>query len=72
MLLNSLPEEYENFSVAMESRDDIPTLEILNTKLKEEEARQSDRHVKTNDGDKKSDALMAKGGEEDSYEDTRV
>lgn len=29
MLLNSLPEEYESFSIAMESRDDIPTLEVL-------------------------------------------
>jgi len=39
MLLNSLPEEYENFSIAMESWDNIPTLEILKAKLKEEEAR---------------------------------
>jgi hypothetical protein len=59
MLLNSLPEEYENFSVAIESRDDIPTLEVLKAKLKEEEARQSDRDAKTGD---KSDALMARGG----------
>lgn len=57
MLLNSLPEEYESFSIAMESRDDIPTLEILKAKLKEEEARQIDR---TTD-DKKSDALLARG-----------
>lgn len=57
MLLNSLPEEYENFSIAMESRDDIPTLEVLKAKLKEEEARQIDR---TTD-DKKSDALLARG-----------
>jgi len=39
MLLNSLPEEYENFSIAMESRDNIPMLDILKAKLKEEEAR---------------------------------
>jgi len=37
MLLNSLPEEYENFIVAIESRDDIPTLKVLKAKLKEEE-----------------------------------
>jgi len=60
MLLNSLPEEYENFSVAMESRDNIPTLEILKAKLKEEEARQSDRDAKTGEGDKKCDALLTK------------
>ena len=61
MLLNSLPEEYENFSIAMEARDDIPTLEILKAKLKEEEARQDDRDMKTNDGDKKNDALLTRG-----------
>lgn len=61
MLLNSLPEEYENFSVAIESHDDIPTLEVLKAKLKEEEARQNDRDAKTSDGDKKGDTLLAKG-----------
>jgi len=39
MLLNFLLEEYENFSIAMESRDNIPTLEILKAKFEEEEAR---------------------------------
>ncbi|KMQ83551.1 retrovirus-related pol polyprotein from transposon tnt 1-94, partial [Lasius niger] len=61
MLLNSLPDEYKNFSVAMESRDDIPTLEVLKAKLKEEEARQNDRDAKTSDSDKKGDALLARG-----------
>lgn len=61
MLLNSLPEEYENFNVAMESRDNTPTLKVLKAKLKEEEARQNDRNAKANDGDKKSYALLAKG-----------
>jgi hypothetical protein len=61
MLLNSLPEEYENFSVAIESRDDIPTLEVLKAKLKEKEARQNNRDAKTGEGDKKSDALLARG-----------
>jgi len=61
MLLNSLPQEYENFSIAMESRDEIPTLEILKAKLKEEEARQNDRDAKTCDNDKKSDALLVRG-----------
>lgn len=46
MLLNSLPEEYENFNVAMESCDNTPTLKVLKAKLKEEEARQNDRNAK--------------------------
>lgn len=49
MLLGSLPAEFENFSVAIESRDKIPTLENLKIKLIEEEARQSDRVAKTSE-----------------------
>lgn len=37
MLLESLPTEYDNFWVAIESRDAIPKLGILKTKLIEEE-----------------------------------
>ena len=33
MLLNSLPTEFENFSIAMESCDDISKLENLKVKL---------------------------------------
>lgn len=39
IMLNSLPTEYENFCVAMESRDNIPTIDFRKTKLIEEEAR---------------------------------
>jgi len=48
MLLGLLPTEYENFIVAMESRDVLPLLEFLKQKLIEEEARQSDRSAKNN------------------------
>lgn len=61
MLLFSIPAEYENFSVVIESRDDVPTLENLKIKLKEEEARQRDRDDKVNDSENKSDALLTKG-----------
>lgn len=44
IILNSLPSEYENFCVAMESRDNIPTIDFLKTKLIEEEARRSDQN----------------------------
>jgi len=50
MLLGSLPTEYENFIVAMESRDVLPLLEILKQKLIEEKARQSDWSAKSNAG----------------------
>lgn len=61
MLLGSLPAEFENFSIAIESRDDIPTLENLKVKLIEEEARQNDRVAKNNEGYKSNSALLTKG-----------
>ncbi|CAK9796277.1 Retrovirus-related Pol polyprotein from transposon TNT 1-94 [Anthophora plagiata] len=61
MLLSSLPAEYENFSVVIESRDDVPSLENLKVKLKEEEARQRDRDEKNNGNENNSDALLTKG-----------
>lgn len=39
MLLSSLPEEYENFRVAIESRDAFPDAEFLKGKLIEEDSR---------------------------------
>lgn len=39
MLLSSLPSSYENFVVAIESRDDLPKSSILKTKLMEEYSR---------------------------------
>lgn len=60
MLLGSLPSEFENFNVAIESRDEIPTLENLKIKLIEEEARQSDRMSKTSE-DSNTNALLTKG-----------
>lgn len=39
MLLTSLPSEYESFYIAIESRDDLPTVESLKSKLIEQEAR---------------------------------
>jgi len=46
MLLTSLSTEYENFCVAIESRDELPAIEYLKRKLIEKEARQSDRDTK--------------------------
>lgn len=45
MLLGSLPKEYENFSVAIESCDDVPNVDTLKIKLLEEEARQNERNA---------------------------
>lgn len=39
MLLSNLPEDYENFCVAIESRDKIPTVDFIKGKLIEKEAR---------------------------------
>jgi len=48
MLSSSLPTEYENFIVAMESRDVLPPLKSLKHKLIEKEERQSDWSAKSN------------------------
>jgi hypothetical protein len=47
VLLSSLPVEYENFVVAIETRDSLPTFEILCIKLKEEGERRenTERHT---------------------------
>jgi len=61
MLLTSLPTEYENFCVAIESRDELPAIEYLKRKLIEEEARQSDRDTKKSGvHNEKTEALVVK------------
>ena len=59
--LSSLPSEFENFCVAIESRDTIPSLNDLKIKLIEEESRQNDRDAKLNDDVRKGEALLTKG-----------
>lgn len=56
MLLSSLPEDFENFTVAIESRDVIPSVNNLKTKLLEEEARQTDEEDGRSQKEKKSEA----------------
>lgn len=43
MLLGSLPGGFESFTVAIESRDEIPSISNLKVKLLEEGARQTER-----------------------------
>jgi len=54
MLLSNLPDEFENFCVAIESRDDIPEVGVIKAKLIEEDARRGSN----NDG--KSTALYSR------------
>lgn len=57
-LLNSLPSEYETISIAIQSRDGMPTLEELKTRLLEEEARKLES---TRDQEaEKEEALLTK------------
>ena len=44
MLLNSLPDTYENFRCAMESRDELPDLEMLKIKILEEFETRKQKH----------------------------
>jgi len=57
MMLGSLPIEYENFRIAIESRDEIPNIEALKSKLIEEEARQNDKVAQK---DTRDNALVSK------------
>lgn len=57
--------EYENFSVAIESRSEVPTLDYLKIKLNEEKARQNDRDAKIHRDHKKSEALVKQNNERD-------
>ena len=43
MLLSSLPEDMENFVVAVECRDDLPKVDVLISKILEEEMRQGSK-----------------------------
>lgn len=55
MLLGLSPTEYENFIVAIESRDNIPKLESLKIKLKEDEkARQNERSAQAIEKEEKT------------------
>lgn len=60
MLLSSLPTEYDNFCVAIESRDDVPDIESLKLKLIEQEARLKEQNLKHDDNNQ-TDAMLAKG-----------
>lgn len=60
MLLSSLPNEFENFSIAIESRDEIPNIDNLKVKLLEEEARQNERTGRNDsENGQKNDALLS-------------
>ncbi|KAL6446790.1 hypothetical protein ACFW04_001310 [Cataglyphis niger] len=54
MLLSSLPEDYENFCVAIKSRDQIPTVNFIKGKLIEKEARRQ------GNSNKKESSISAK------------
>ena len=41
ILLKSLPDGFDNFVVAMDTRDELPSIEILKSKIIEESNRQS-------------------------------
>lgn len=71
IMLNSLPPDYENFCVVMESRDNIPTIDFLKTKLIEEEARRIDQ-VDSKCHDPDNNALMTNNkGFNKNTKDTR-
>lgn len=44
ILLSSLPKEFENFVIAMETRDSLPSVDILKLKLLEEGERRGDMY----------------------------
>lgn len=64
MLLNGLPDTFENFCIAIESRDQISGIDFIKGKLIEEEARRSgddDQH-----GGNSTNALVSRGTRENN------
>ncbi|KAL0279436.1 UNVERIFIED_CONTAM: hypothetical protein PYX00_000991 [Menopon gallinae] len=59
MLLSSLPAEFENFVVAIETRDEVPPFNDIKVKLLEDEARQKEKD--NLEEPNTSSALVAKG-----------
>lgn len=60
MLLFSLSNDFENFSVAIESRDEIPSIDSLKVKLLKEEARQNERAGRNvSENGQTNDALLS-------------
>lgn len=59
MLLTSLPDEFENFLVAIGCRDEVPDIAFLKAKLIEEETRQSGKRQEGENGG--NNALYAGG-----------
>jgi len=61
MLLSSLSDDFENFSIAIESRDEIPNIDSLKVKLLEEEAPQNKRAGRNNsEKGQNSDVLISR------------
>ncbi|KAK2578606.1 hypothetical protein KPH14_001023 [Odynerus spinipes] len=58
-LLNSLPNDFETMSVAIQSRDKMPSLEELKTKLLEEEARKT-QSADESQPEREEEALLSK------------
>ncbi|KAI4475423.1 hypothetical protein M0804_014322 [Polistes exclamans] len=65
MLLSSMPAEYENFTIAIESRDELPDLESLKVKLIEEEARRGE--VYTVSGETSYDNALVTKNKQNNY-----
>ena len=61
MLLNGLSEAFENFCIAIESRDQIPGIDFIKGKLIEEEARRESADEKHGGGGDDTSALVSRG-----------
>lgn len=61
ILLCSLPSSYESFVVAIESRDSLPIFEALKSKILEEELRQQNKDIHSENADTVNNALITKG-----------
>ncbi|KAL0281564.1 UNVERIFIED_CONTAM: hypothetical protein PYX00_002512 [Menopon gallinae] len=59
MLLSSLPAEFDNFVIAIETRDEVPPFSEVKIKLLEEEARQIEKN--NSEEPNPNSALVAKG-----------
>lgn len=63
ILLGSLPKEYDNFVIAIESRDELPKMDILKNKLLEESLRREGQSKDTDET-----AFVMKGTKTNKYQ----
>lgn len=71
MLLSSLPKEYDNFVIAMETRDQLPDFQLIKQKLSEEGKRRKERDINDNSTNPQQQAFIARSPHTKRYNNNK-